>query len=66
MSKSVVFLCVFARSKGEMSKSVESKSVVFLCVFARSKGEMSKSVEFSVFFKLCRARVFQLSRAYFS
>ena len=52
MSKSVVFLGVFARSKGDMSKSVmlflgflgkvEKCSVfvcfVFLCVFARSKG----------------------------
>ena len=60
MSKSVVFLCVFARSKGEMSKSVmflcvfwvKSKSVVFLCVFGfcvfllGRRGEMSKSVVF--------------------
>ena len=60
MLKSVVFLCVFARSKrgnvekcrvlvcflGKVEKCHVFVCFLFLCVFARSKGEMSKSVVF--------------------
>ena len=73
MSKSVVFLYVFARSNGEVSKNdvflnvfwVKSKSVVFLCVFGfcvfllGRTGEMSKRV---VFVKKCRVFVCFLGR----